>query len=176
MAQHIVIVCGYGCHLVPELRGYLDRVVRFCNENKPDCLILCGGFTQRKSAPCISEAMVMEEYLIPRLNYSSKVMYMEESSYTALDNIDNAVKTIRRDALMEDITSLTVFCEATRALKMDLLVRHFLGRRADIETASWELMSPAKQIVSTLYDWAAIKFPPLAHYFRNKRLKRAEQI
>lgn len=176
MARHIVIVCGYGCHLVPELQGYLDRVARFCNEQQPDCLILCGGFTQRKSAPGRSEARVMKEYIIPALKYAPKLVYTEEDSYTTPDNIENSAKSMRNDGLLEDSTTLTVFCEATRALKTDLLVRHFIGRRATIETASWELMSPAKQIVSTLYDWAAITFPPLARYFRNKRLQRAEQI
>ena len=176
MARHIVIVCGYGCHLVPELQGYLDRVVRFCNEQQPDCLILCGGFTQRKSAPHRSEAGVMKEYIIPALKYVPKLVYAEENSYTMPDNIENATKRMRNDGFLEDSTTLTVFCEATRALKTDLLVRHFIRRRATIETASWELMSPAKQIVSTLYDGAAIKPPPLARYFRNQRLKRAEQI
>lgn len=177
MARHIVIVCGYGCHLVPELREYLNRIVRFCNERQPDCLILCGGFTQRKSAPGWSEARVMKEYLIPALKYTPKWVYTEEDSYTTPDNIENATKKMHSDGLLEkEDTELTAFCEATRALKTDLLIRHFLGRRATIETASWELMSPTKQIVSTLYDWAAIKFPPLARYFRNKRLQRAEQI
>lgn len=176
MVRHIVIVCGYGCHLVPELQDYLLRVVRFCNENQPDCLIFCGGFTQQKSAPNTTEAEVMKWYVIQRLKYEPKFVYMEENSYTTLDNIENAAKSMREDGLLAEETLLTVFCEATRALKIDLLVRHFIGRRANIETASWDLMSPAKQIVSTLYEWAAIKFSPLARYFRNKRLERAEQI
>ena len=171
-AEHVLIVCGYGCHLVPELCGYLDRVLRFCNENRPDCLIFCGGFTQRKTAPDKSEAGVMKEYVMPKLQYTPKLVYVEDDSYTTPDNIENAERKLR-DVWFHE---LTVFCEATRALKIDLLVRHFFGRRANIETASWEQMSPAKQIVSTLYDWAAIKFPPLAHYFRNQRLKRAERI
>ena len=176
MAKHVIIVCGYGCHLVPELRQYLDRIALFCNAHQPDCLILCGGFTQRKSAPGRSEARLMKEYILPELNYAPGLVYTEEDSYTTPDNISNAAQTMRSESLLQEDTKLTVFCEATRALKTDLLIRHFIGRRADIETASWELMSPAKQIVMTLYDWAAIKFPPLARYFRSKRLQRAEQI
>lgn len=113
---------------------------------------------------------------MPNLKYDPKLVSIEEDSYTTPDNIANAAKIIQNDGLMEEGTTLTVFCEATRALKTDLLVRHFIGRRATIETASWELMSPIKQIVSTLYDLAAIKFPLLARYFRSKRLQRAEQI
>lgn len=176
-ARHIVVVFGYGCHLVPELKGYLDRVVRFVNERKPDYLFLCGGPTQRKSAPGVSEAGLMRSYLIPRLNYIPGLMFLwEENSYTTPDNAEKTAWRIKEERLMDGQTELTVFCEATRALKVDLLVRHFLGRRANIETASWELMSPEKQIIGTLYDWAAIRFPPLARYFRNKRLQRAEQI
>jgi hypothetical protein len=178
MARHIVIVCGYGCHLVPELQGYLDRIVQFCNEQQSDCLILCGGFTQRKSAPGMSEARLMKEYILPRLKYSPSLVFLEENSYITPDNIKNAAETIRtKDLLNIDLTTkLTVFCEATRALKVDDAIRYCIGRRATIETASWELMSPTKQIISTLYDWATIRFPPLACYLRNQRLKRAEQI
>jgi len=161
---------------VPEQREYIDRVVPFCNKQRPDCLILCGGFTQRKSAPGRSEAMTMKEYIVPSLMYVPQLVYVEEDSYTTPDNFENAAEKIRSDELLQESTKLTVFCEATRALKTDLLVRHFIGRRATIETASWELMSPAKQIVATLYDWAAIILPLLARYFRNKRLQRAERI
>lgn len=173
--KHLVIVCGYGCHLVPELKDYLNRVAEFCNKKRPDYLILCGGFTQRKSAPGKSEAQVMEEYLLTILEHEPLVI-IETHSYTTPDNIANAAERIRACGLLETNTVITVFCEATRALKVDLLVRHFIGRRANIETASWELMSPTKQIISTIYDLAAIKFPPLASYFRNKRIRRAEQI
>ncbi len=178
MARHIVIVCGYGCHLVPELRGYLDRVAGFANQEKPDCFILCGGFTQKGSAPGISEAMLMKTYIIPQLDYAPELVFLEQNSYTTPDNIQKVANIIRvQDLLNTDPTTrLTVFCEATRALKVDDAVRYCIRRRATIETSSWELMSPTKQIISTIYDWAAIRFPPLASYFRNKRLKRAEKI
>lgn len=176
MVQHIVIVCGYGCHLVPELKKYLDKVAQFANQEKPNCLILCGGFTQRKSAPGISEAALMKSYIIPQLKYAPDFVFLEEDSYTSLDNIQKAAVKVHIKQLMSKETRMTIFCEATRALKVDLLIRHFFGRRADIETASWELMLPQKQIVMTLYDWVAIKSPLLADYFRHKRLQRSEQI
>lgn len=178
MAEHIVIVCGYGCHLVPELKMYLDRVIRFCNQEKPDCLILCGGFSQQFSAPGASEARVMWDYVLPQLKDLPGRIHLEEQSYTTPDNIMFATAYMRSLGLLRKDTredmQLTVFCEATRALKTDLLVRHFMGVRATIETASWELMSPQKQIISTLYDWAAIKFPPLLRYWHNMRLKGAK--
>lgn len=175
MSNHAVVVCGYGCHLVPELQKYLDRVIEFANKERPEYLVMCGGFTQRKSAPGISEAALMKSFIIPRLSYTPDYLFLEEDSYTTPDNIERAAKLIRFLLWTSD-TKLTVFCEATRALKVDDAVRYYLSRRANLETSSWELMSPTKQIISMLYDWAAIRFSPLAHYLRNKRIRRAEQI
>lgn len=175
-ALHLVKFFGYGCHLDTPLRPYLDRGVMFCNQKRPDCFIFSGGFTQRKTAPGISEARLMNEYVISRLDYSPALIYLDEDSYTTPDSAQNMAKIIKTDNLVDEKTILTVFCEATRALKVDLLIRHFLGRRANIETDSWELMSPQKQIIATLYDWAAINCSPLARYWHNKRLRRAEQI
>ena len=176
VALHIVIPFGYGCHLLPELRGYLDRIVDFANKNEPDCFLFCGGFTQRKSAPGVSEAALMRGYVIPRLMYVPARVLLEEDSYTTQDNGEKMAKTIHAECLMDKKTKLTVCCEAIRALKVDYAVRHYLGRRADIETASWELMSPFKQLIGTIYECIAVHFPPLAWYFRNKRIRRAEQI
>ena len=179
-AKHVVIVNGYGCNWNDELRGYLDCVVRFCNERLPDCLIFCGGFSQRKSFPGTSEALLMYQYVILHLTVKPLMILGEQDSLTTIDNISGAARILKKFNLLSHDTKLTVFCEATCALKTDLLVRHFICRRANIraniKTASWELVSPEKQIISTLYDWAAIKIPLLARYWRWKRRRRAERI
>lgn len=175
MTQDVVIVCGYGCKMKPELRDYLDRVVRFVNENKPECIILCGGFTQRKSVPGMSEARLMRNYVMPKIGSWLHSELLEESSYTTLENIKNSVKLINNFFHQKEVR-VTIFCEATRALKVDMLTKHFLGYRANIETASWELMSPTLQIISTVFEWAAVRFPLLNSYFHWKRLRRAELI
>lgn len=174
--RHVVIPFGYGCHVNRELEGYLDRQVRFGNERKPDGWVFTGGFTQRKSAPGVSEARLMHDYVIPKLTYAPGLVYLEEDSYTTPDNAEKVSGFLLSKKILGTQTEITVFCEATRVLKADLLIRHFLGRRVNFETASWELMAPESQVISTLYDWAAIKFPPLARFWRYKRLKRAEQI
>jgi hypothetical protein len=178
MSHHILIVCGYGCHLVPELKGYLDRVIEFCNKHQPKWILLSGGYTQKKSAPGISEAHLMLDYVQPKLTYYPGMMFIDDDSYTSPDNIERAVRRIRsyNPKCLEGDLILTVFCEATRALKIDLLVRHFFGRRADIETASWERMAPTKQIISTLYDLAAIKIPLLARYWRWLRIRKSYRV
>lgn len=179
MGQSVVVVCGYGCHLVPELRSYLDRVVTFCKLNEPDTVIFCGGPTQQKTAPGQTEAEVMYEYVQAQLHCqlgTSVTFLFVRDGYTALDNIADATESMHRRCLLTADTTLTVFCEATRALSIDLLVRHFMGRRATIETASWEQASPTKQLLSTFYTWLSINFPPLRGYFRNKRVRRAKEI
>lgn len=172
---HLFAIFGYGCHLNKELRKYLDNNVKFANREKPDCLVFCGGFTQRKSAPGVSEAKLMRDYVIPQLCYTPKYIFLEENSYTTPDNAQKLATTAAW-YLWTDQIKLTVACEATRALKVDDAIRYYLGRRPNIETSSWELMSPTKQIIATLYDWVAIRFPPLARYFRNQRIRRAELI
>jgi hypothetical protein len=61
---------------------------------------------------------------------------------------------------------ITIFCEATRALKVAALARYFFGfppahslSHIRIETDSWELMHPAKELVGTLKDFASIYVP-----------------
>ncbi|MBX4190101.1 hypothetical protein KW791_02290 [Candidatus Parcubacteria bacterium] len=60
--MHFVVVCGYGCHLNTPLQHYLDRVVQFTS-NKPRQVIFCGGATQKLSAPGVTEANLMLNYL-----------------------------------------------------------------------------------------------------------------
>ena len=173
--SHLFAIFGYGCHLNTELKQYLDNNVEFANRERPDCMVFSGGFTQRKSAPGVSEARLMKDYVIPRLCYTPKYILLEEDSYTTPDNARRLAENAEWFSWTAQ-TKLTVACEATRALKVDDAIRYYLGRRTNLVTSSWELMSPTKQIISTLYDWAAIRFTPLARYLRNKRIRRAEQI
>ncbi|MDP2648176.1 MAG: hypothetical protein Q8P35_02980, partial [Candidatus Yanofskybacteria bacterium] len=85
--DHVVIVCGYGCHLVtPDsrdtpLKNYLDRVVQFLNTHRPSAVVLCGGYTQQKSAPGVSEAALMRDYITPGLHedYNPAIRLEEDS-------------------------------------------------------------------------------------------------
>jgi len=62
----LVVVFGYGCHLTESMRRYLDRVVSFVERNNVVAIIATGGYTNRKSAPGISEADMMATYLKDR--------------------------------------------------------------------------------------------------------------
>src|SRR5688500_6392122 len=91
----VVVVCGYGCHLVPELRLYLDKVVQFVRKTSPpDAVIFCGGFTQRKTS-ADSEARVMMDYVVKRSGLEDVDYFLEDNSYTTPENIQRAAAKIR---------------------------------------------------------------------------------
>ncbi len=182
---HFVIVHGYGCHLVPELTGYLDGVVEFVNRRKPDYLILCGGATQKKTAPNTTEAALMAIYIRERLTHVPEFI-IEDHSYTTLENVQNAMYVIHGKHGLAMFTWLgievDVFCEAQRALKTLILywflfpeIRKF-GKRVRVHTSSWELANPLKELRNTLYDLAALWVPGLAWYAHRQRVKRSGTI
>lgn len=179
---HVLVVCGYGCHLHTPLKPYLDRVVRFIQENKPDEVIFCGGFTQRKTADT-SEALLMLQYVTDKLGEKNEgtFMYPESNSYTSLENIRQAAKIILSWHPINKL-KITIFCEAQRAPNVIMLARHFMADIVEsidditVETASWERADPFKQAYNMIYNRLAIRFPYLARRECQKRLRRAEFI
>lgn len=186
--RRIVVVHGYGCRLVPELTSYLDRTVRFVNEHQPAHLILTGGFTQQKTCPGVSEAALMAIYIRERLAHVPRI-HLEEESYTTFGNVRNARNRIQRLEPVADAWQgpdprrnvVTVFCEAQRALKTLvlywLLMRESrpdkIGIRLTVETASWELGNPVKELIKTGNEILAIVFPPLAWWMERTRRKKS---
>ncbi len=59
----LVVVLGYGCHLTQPMKNYLDSVISFVKRNGVTAIVATGGYTNRKSAPGISEAGMMASYL-----------------------------------------------------------------------------------------------------------------
>jgi len=185
---HILVVCGYGCHLdTPLGKVYLPRVVRFIRKNIPTAVIFCGGFTQKKTAPNVSEAELMYKYVKDTINITIS-MRTETNSYTTLENLRNAADSIRFyipgtfGYKKEMIGKITIFCEATRAANVIMLARHFMIDLVEsidditVETASWERADPFKQVYNMIYNRLAIRFPYLAHREHQKRLLRSELI
>ena len=194
--RHIVVVCGYGCHLRdPEgrptpLRPYLDRVAAFINQHNPELVIFCGGHTQHKSAPGVSEAGLMSSYLdhdcmvLPgkRTEFRS-----EPNSYTTYENIRNAAAATRNWVFHHargEKVRITIFCEATRSPNVVMLARHFMKDLVEsidditVETASWEKADPFKQAGNLIYNKLAITFPwlGLAEREHRRRIRRAKHI
>lgn len=184
----VLIVCGYGCHLDTPLKPYLDRVVRFIKENEQhiQMIIFCGGFTQQKSAPGVSEAMLMREYIYSNLEEIRSPafwIYYENHSYTSFKNIESAVEIIRTDRLYDNCR-IVIFCEATRSANIIMLARHFILDMVNsidditVETGSWERADPFKQVGNLIYNKIAITFPwlGLAEREHRRRIRRAENI
>lgn len=184
----VLVVCGYGCHLDTPLKLYLDRVVRFIKENKQpiQMVIFCGGFTQQKSAPGVSEAMLMREYIYSNLEEIRPPafwIYCEDRSYTSFQNIERAAEIIRTERLYNDCR-IVIFCEATRSANIIMLARHFMLELVNnidditVETGSWERADPFKQVGNLIYNKLAITFPRLGLAEREcrRRIRRAENI
>lgn len=190
----ILVVNGYGCHLdTPLGRIYLPRVAKLIREHHQLILaiILCGGFTQRKSAPGISEAALMKTYLKDYVPYQIlPLIITEEDSYTSYDNSEKAALKIfnvlwKLHPGLGDITPnlrIVNFCEATRSANVIMLDRHFMLKFVEsidditVETASWERADPFKQAGNLIYNKLALHFPYFACREREKRLRRAEFI
>ena len=188
--RHVVVVCGYGCHLDTPLRPYLDRVFRFIQDEHPNAVIFCGGFTQKKTAPGVSEAGLMRKYI--KADQFSELMFRvfeEYDSYTTYANIQNAAWRIGnwlicRGIFGDEKIRITIFCEATRAANVIMLARHFMGSFVEsidditVETASWERADPFRQVGNLIHNKLAITCPwlGLAEREHNRRVKRAEHI
>lgn len=185
--HHALVVCGYGCHLVHELTHYLDRVVAYANQHRPDTIVLCGGATQQASAPGTTEAALMAIYIRERLEYMPDWV-LEEGSFTTYENIRGAERQLATKFLSSwrsadpPACDVTIFCEATRALKVAAMARRFFGfppadgrKPVRIETDSWELMHPNKELIGTLKDFAELYLPGLNWLHSRKRRGTAKR-
>jgi hypothetical protein len=186
----ILVVCSYGCHLNAELTMYLEAVAAYVNTHRPHLMVLCGGATQQASAPDRTEAETMLQFLEEpgRLTHLPQ-LFLEETSYTSYENIRNAavaVATAYSCALTGPDpldASVVIFCEASRALKVSILARHFFGfpearglPHLEIRTVSWEKMHPLRELQGTIYDALSLYVPGLAWYWGWKRRRRAKRI
>ncbi len=165
--RRFVVVCGYGCDLNSPLKPYLDRVLEFCRRHRPVAIILCGGATQRRTFPGWTEAGVMQDYLAPLHKEFQPKWFFRGDCYTTYENIRDAAEAL--DMLKrvhgEGDREIIIFCEATRALKVAMLARHFMGfpllhgqPAVRIETASWE-KGIWREFRGTVWAWLAIRFP-----------------
>lgn len=190
---HLVEVCGYGCHLRDTegrdtpLRPYLDKVALFIKRHLPDMVIFCGGYTQRKSAPGVSESGLMHDYVSSQLRSLGEVynlsthLFIEDNSYTTYGNIKMSASHFKKFFGSKECR-ITNFCEATRSANVIMLSRHFMDDLIEsvdditVETGSWERADPFKQAGNLIYNKLAIKYPwlGLAEREHRKRIRRAE--
>jgi len=178
----ILIVNGYGCQLVPVLVGYLDGVCAFMQSNVVDLMILCGGQTQRKTFPGVSEAQLMLDYIkgniAPTLIPDDVVLL--EDTYWTFENIVAAAKAIndREGVLNPDDARMTIFCEAQRSLTVQIVAYQYLGKywgRIKFKTVSWELRDPKKELDTADNVLRAIRYPRFADLMRIEKIRLSEE-
>jgi len=119
----IMVVMGYGCHLTPVLKEYLDQAVAYAKSN-PHSIIFCtGGFTNSKTAPGVCEAGLMADYL--RQQGVCNYIIQDRDSRTTTENL----RSLRQyaDLRIESLERIVVFCDSCRSLKIRLIFHHLFG-------------------------------------------------
>ena len=157
-------------------------------------LLFTGGPTQQKTAPGVTEAGLMAEYVTKHRERRIRPSdyFKEDTAFTTYDNIARSADWIRNVLPMVDPvskrsfdgTKITIFCEATRSANVVMLARHFLlpfVKTIDdirVETDSWERADPFKQAGNLVYNKLAITYPQLrlAERERKRRMCRAKEI
>jgi len=167
----LVVVLGYGCHLTEPMKKYLDCVAAFVDTNDIATVITTGGYTNRKSAPGISEAGMMAAYL-EKQGVTVPIL-LEETAVTTNENLRSIIRIARERRLADK--RIIVFCDSARSFKVKILARFILGLWPEIKT--YELtkgfVAKIKQLViATSLDILASQFP----FFEKMELRRKEHI
>ena len=129
----------------------------------------------------------MLQYLEERLTHHPHLL-MEERSFTSYENIRFAAEDITAnlgrgfDGPEKLDARIVIFCEASRALKVKILARHFFGfpperglPDVEIRTVSWELMHPLRELKATIWDALSLYVPGMARYWGWKRRRKAQK-
>lgn len=114
------VILGYGCNLTDKIKKYLNHVCLYVR--RYDNVIVSGGYTSNKTAPDISEAMMMEEYL--RKYFFLKNIIKEDGSITTLDNLINSKKIISERSEMSQVI---IFYSSSRLLKVWMMSLFIFG-------------------------------------------------
>lgn len=167
----LVVVLGYGCHLTNPTKAYLDNVVHFVGCRNVTAIIATGGFTNRKSAPCVSEAWMMDHYLKSK---EVKIpILMDESARTTNENLKNVRRIMLDHRLSEKW--IVIFCDRARRIKVGILSYVVLGFVPEIRTyeITRGFFAKTKQLlVATPLDVLASRIP----FFERMELRRRERI
>lgn len=167
----LVVVLGYGCHLTEPMKKYLDFIVSFTKAGNVAAIITTGGYTNRKSAPGISEAGMMATYLMER--DIATPIFLEETAITTNENLCSVLRIAREQKLTNK--RVVVFCDSARSFKVRILARLILGRWPEIKTYELTkgLIPKIKQLlIATPLDVLASQFP----FLEKMELRRKEHI
>ncbi|MDD4290224.1 MAG: ElyC/SanA/YdcF family protein [Patescibacteria group bacterium] len=165
------IVLGYGCHLTDIIKRYLHHACLYINQG--DNVIVSGAYTNNKTAPNMSEAILMEDYL--RDNYCLKNITKEDESITTLDNLINSKKIIFKNKKFEK-AKIVIFCSSSRILKVWVMSLFIFGIPVpkiitfDMEDGWLEKMK--QTFVAAPLDVASMFIP----FLRKLQIQRKQRI
>lgn len=117
--KEVVVVCGYGVKLTPNLRHYLDEVVRYLDGKDTHVeVITSGGFTNPREKPNVSEAGLMAGYLRSKNGFRNDI-FREDRALTTLQNLRFAKKHLSQRRPPQ----ITIFCDSVQAFKVEFLAK-----------------------------------------------------
>lgn len=166
--RRVAIVLGYGCHLTDPIKRYLEKVAAYDSAIPFYLIITTGGFTQEKSAPGVSEARMMADYL-ESFGVSTPVI-LEEEALTTLENLRFVYELVRANGL--ENKKLVIFCDSARAFKIKLLARLIFGKWPRIASYDFSksVRPKLKQLfINTPIELLAFFVPPLERLGLRKR-------
>jgi len=117
--KELVVVLGYGCHLHEEMKNYLRLVADWLRNRNDVVVITTGGFTNPVSAPGVSEAMMMAEYLL-KIELDAPII-VEEQARTTKENLLNVRRILYEQNLQPK--SITIFGDGIRGFKVRVLAK-----------------------------------------------------
>jgi len=177
----LLVVLGYGCHLTEGLKGMLDRVLEFdlTRGMNVEAIFATGGFTNQRSAPGISEAQLMRDYL--HRNRALHPVYIDESAITTEDNI-RALKNFIEHGYVGGIKSIQdlnvmVFCDRLHHKKTSKMMSRIFGKDSRFVIIGFKIIEPTLKNIIT--QSVALHLDILAmdyDFFRRRQLARKSRI
>lgn len=170
--KYMVVVLGYGCHLTPQMINYLNSVVDFVHHYAVSCIILTGGFTNKKTAQGVAECSMMCRYLYKsefKLDCSFELDYDALTTTENIEFVERAVKWHKGE-----FDEIVIFCDSCRSLKVRLLARAILGfwpkiKECDITQNFW--LKLRQVLFATPIELLALRSEYLTHKKMEMRKK-----
>lgn len=167
----IYLIMGYGCHLNDGIKKYLEFILTHLKDG--DIVITSGACTQQKTAPNISEASFIKEYI--EKNSNKKLLFIkEEKSLTTRENLQNCKKIIQKLDLDKNI-KIVVFCDLYRSLKIWIMSLFVFGipipKIMSIDVFQSFVKTMEQLLFSTPSDFLEIFFPFIRKIKKKRKIK-----
>lgn len=175
----LLVVLGYGCHLTTEIQDVLNKVALLANKSSMNVkeIFATGGYTNHKSAPGVSEARIIKEFLSKQVTIPIEI---EESAITSEDNIKAVKSFIEKGTLgsksLEDI-NLIIFCDKLHRNKISNMMKEIFHKDAEFAILGLRIIEPTLknrliQFVARYLDVWAMGIP----WLKKKQLERKKRI